>query len=167
VTTPIAPRLFVQRFTVAAGQTATAPVVLDDARLKSVRIVIPDGHAGLTALQIKQGGAPLFPTGADPFIRGNNEDVDFEWDDEVTANGLSLLGTNNDIFGHTWILRFVITDLGNTSPVVIASPQAGAPLPQSALNDIGGLSGTIDTSITPAAADLAALQLAGADSGTG
>lgn len=127
---PVAPRLFNTRFTVAANSTGFAAVTLDDLWLQNIRIVIPDGHAGLTGLQILQSGVVVFPFGDDPFIRGNNEVIDFEWDNEVTAAGLSVSGFNTDVWAHEWLIRWTITDMpAKGTPVTIVSPQAAAIAP--------------------------------------
>lgn len=138
----IAPRMFVTPLTVPAGGVGRITPVLDDVNLKTVRIVIPDGHAGLTALHILQGGVPIFPFGTDPFLRGNDEIIDYEWDSEITANGMAVEGFNGDVWPHTWIIRWILTDLTPATPVVIASPQAGAapdPATIAAVADLAGV----------------------------
>lgn len=154
----VAPRMFVTPFTVSAGLAGSVNVVLDDLWLKTVRIIIPDGHAGLTALQIQQGGVPVFPYGPDPYIRGNDEIVDFEWDNEITANGLSLAGFNTDIFDHSWIIRWTVTDLpAKGSPVVIASPQATP----AAAADIAAVTGLSGAAVAPDSQLAGGLDLSG------
>ena len=128
MTKPIARRMFVTPFTISASAVQGIPVALDDAYLDKVRIIIPPGHSGLTALQIQLSGQPYWPKGADPFIRGDNEIIDYEWGDEIQENAISLLGFNADVFPHTWTLRWELTDLSTqASTATIDSPQLTIP----------------------------------------
>jgi hypothetical protein len=138
-------RVYSQKFTVGAGLIATQAVVLEDAQLDRMEIIIPDGHNGLTALQVQWSGVPAFPFGGlDPFLRGNDEKVTWDARQEVTANGFSLIGFNADIFDHYWLLRFFVSDLPATrSPISIASPQAAAAPTAEDASAVAALSGDL------------------------
>ncbi len=116
-------------FTVPAGTPVaapvTVPVILEDAKLISLRIIIPDGHNALTGLRVTWAGTQVVPYGTGTWIIANSEIIDYDWDDEVTANGLALAGYNTDIFDHSFQLRFTVGDLNTRPPVAISSPLAG------------------------------------------
>jgi len=122
-------RLYETTFTVPALGNATLAVPLEDNNLDTVRIVVPAGHCGLTGLRILWGGMQVVPFGQGTFIVANDEVIDYAWDDQITADGLTLAGFNNDIFPHNFYLRWVISDLqSGGQPVTIVSPQlTGAP----------------------------------------
>jgi hypothetical protein len=107
-------RVYESQFTVPAGTAIAAPVtqplVLEDAHLDTVRVLVPDGHSGLTGLRITWGGVQILPINPGTWIISNDEIFDWPADDEVTANGLSLAGYNTDIYPHTFYLRFQVTD---------------------------------------------------------
>lgn len=127
-------RLYETAFTVPAGTPIAAPftqvVVLEDENLDTVRIVVPDGHAGLTGVAIQWSGVNIAPFGIGTWIVANAEVIDFPYDGEVAQNGLNLAGYNLDVFPHTFYLRWQISDLVTSTPVVIDSAQnQAAPTP--------------------------------------
>jgi hypothetical protein len=123
-------RLYTTQLLVPAGTPQSAPVtaavVLEDATLDSVEIIIPDGHVQLTGIAVLSASAPVVPFALGTFISGNNDRLTFPYAAEVTQNGLTVAGFNNDIYPHTFYLRWQISDR-NTSAVTIVSPQAAAP----------------------------------------
>ena len=124
-------RLYETTFTVAAGTALAAPqlapVALEDASLVSVRIVIPDGHNGLTGLQVRWAGTQVIPFGTGTWITANDEVMDIPWDGEITATGLALAGYNTDVFAHSFYLRWLVEDLAPASTVTVVSAQASGP----------------------------------------
>lgn len=129
-------RVYESQFTVPAGTAIATPasqaVVLEDANLDTVRVLVPDGHSGLTGLRITAGGTQILPINAGTWIISNDEIFDWPADDEVTANGLSLAGYNLDIYPHTFYLRFQVSDR-------IGSPVAGI---QSGQTDLAATAAT-------------------------
>jgi hypothetical protein len=119
-------RVYEAQFTVPAGTAIAAPVsqpvALEDANLDTVRVLVPDGHSGLTGLRITWGGTQILPINAGSWIISNDEIFDWPADEEVTASGLSLTGYNTDIYPHTFYLRFQISSRAD-SPV--AGVQSG------------------------------------------
>lgn len=119
-------RVYESQFTVPAGTAIAAPVsqpvVLEDARLDTVRVLVPDGHSGLTGLRITWGGTQIMPINAGQWIISNDEIFDWPADEEVTANGLSLTGYNTDIYPHTFYLRFQVSDRTGS---LVAGVQSG------------------------------------------
>jgi len=147
-------RLYLSAFTVTAGTLqaapATAAVALEDAWLEAVRIVVPDGHNGLTGLQVRWGGTAVIPAGAGTFLVANDEVMDVPYRDVITTKGLALAGFNTDVFDHTFYLRWTVTDRPAAATAVISSPQAAGP----ATGPPGGVEDL--TSGGPSAEDLAA-----------
>lgn len=140
------PRLYTTQLTVPAGTPiaapVTAPVVLDDLNLDSVEIIIPDGHVQLTGIAITSGGFPVIPFNIGTWISGNNDRLTFDYDAEITANGLTVAGYNLDIYPHTFYLRWQLSRKTAAS-VVIESPQASAvaaPADIAAIADLSGVS---------------------------
>lgn len=125
-------RLYGTTFTVPAGTAIAAPVLaavpLEDNWLESVRIVIPDGHSGLTGLQVRWSGVQVVPYGQGTWITANNEIIDFPWADEITAGGLALAGYNTDVFPHSFWLRWTVADLPAKSTATVVSAQAAGPV---------------------------------------
>lgn len=125
-------RLYETTFTVAAGTAIAAPqllpVALEDAQLESVRIIIPDGHNGLTGLQIQWSGVQVVPFGQGTWITANGEVIDWDWADEITAGGLALAGYNTDVFAHSFYLRWTIADLAAQPTATVVSAQAAGPV---------------------------------------
>lgn len=137
-------RIYTTTFTIPAGTPIATPfvqgVVLDDEHLDRLRIVIPDGPAGLTGLAVTWGGTQIAPYQAGTWVSGNDETIDYDYDGEVTAAGLVLAGYNLDVWPHSFILRWFMSLLTTTSPVVISSAQAAPGAAQTQLRAVAALS---------------------------
>lgn len=103
------------KVTVAAGVAQAAPTSTDisfnPGEIVGIEIQVPDGHAGLTGLQIGSAHQPLIPNTAGAFIIANNETI--EW----TMQGLPDTGNwqafcfNTDRFPHSFYIRFLVVEL--------------------------------------------------------
>lgn len=93
--------------------TLVTPVTtLGDVMLLNWRVLIPDGHAGLTGVQLLQNGVPLVPFGNpnNPYIVGNDIERVFPINVEVDT-GLAVGQINEDIYNHTHYLVFEYTPI--------------------------------------------------------
>ncbi len=148
-------RVYEVQFTVPAGTPIAAPavqpVVLSDANLDTVRVLVPDGHSGLTGLRITWAGTQIMPYNVGTWLISNDEIFDWPADDEITANGLSLAGYNLDIYPHTFYLRFQI-GTRHTSPVAgIQSGQSDLAATAATTADVSQLA-TVNVPATDATA---------------
>ena len=119
-------RLFEGDLTVPAGTPIAAPVSqavqLADAHLVKARILVPDGHSGLTGLRITWSGTQIFPYNTGTWFTSNDEILDWDFDYEITAGGLALAGYNTDVYPHTFYVRFY---LGPRVTNLLAGVQSG------------------------------------------
>ncbi len=148
-------RVYESQFTVPAGTAiaapASQPVVLEDAHLDTVRVLVPDGHSGLTGLRITWGGTQIMPINPGTWIISNDEIFDWPADEDVTANGLSLAGYNLDIYPHTFYLRFQITDRTGSPVAGIQSGQLDLAATAATTADVSQLA-TVNVPVTDATA---------------
>lgn len=161
-------RLYVSQLTVPAATPIAAPVSqkvpLDDINLDKVTVVIPSGHALLTGVAIFWSGVQIAPYITGTWLSGDDETIDFAYDDEITASGLQVVAYNTDAFPHSFLFRWFLSTIQAQTPVTIDSPQAAtAPLPADVAT-IVNLTGTTDASAGLSADDLAALDMTGATS---
>ena len=138
-------RRYETEFTVPAGTAIIAPftqqVALEDNQLDSVRIVVPDGHAGLTGLRIVWSGTQKFPYNTGAWFIANGESLEIPYAEEITESGLSLTGYNLDVYQHIFFLRWQVSDLPTAPPVDISSPQAAGANNAITTTDITNLTG--------------------------
>lgn len=93
--------------------TQVTPVTtLGDVMLLSWRVLIPDGHAGLTGVQLLVNGVPIVPFGNpnNPYVVGNDIERVFPVNTEVDAQ-LAVGQINEDIFNHTHYMIFEYTPI--------------------------------------------------------
>lgn len=119
-------RVYEGDLTVPAGTAIAAPVTqavqLTEGHLAKARILIPPGHSGLTGLRITWSGTQIFPYNTGTWLTSDDEILDWDFDYDVTANGLALTGYNTDIFPHTFYVRFYI---GPRAASPVAGIQSG------------------------------------------
>jgi hypothetical protein len=149
-------RIYEAQFTVPAGTVIAAPVsqpvVLEDANLDTVRVIVPDGHSGLTGLRITWGGVQILPINPGTWVVSNNEIFDWPADEEVTANGLSLTGYNLDVYPHAFYLRFQISDRAGSPVAGIQSGQTDLAATAASTLDVSQLA-AVNVPVASAAAD--------------
>lgn len=108
--------------------TLVTPVPnLGDVMLLTWRVLIPDGHAGLTGVQLLQNNVPIVPFGNpnNPYVVGNDIERVFPINAEVDQ-GLAVGQINEDIYNHTHYMIFEYTPISaanaNTIQTVGAVP---------------------------------------------
>lgn len=94
---------------------------LEDAKLISVTIIVPDGHAGLTGIRLLQAGQEIAPYSNNDWFVSNNEKIDISINEEMTATGLVVQTYNTDFFPHKFWLRALIQDLTASGAAVGAA----------------------------------------------
>lgn len=80
--------------------------------LDKLDVVIPDGHVGLTGIQLLWGGRQAAPYEGAEWITGNDDEVTVDLD-LFTGTGTLVVRTYNtdDTFGHSHHLRAYLSDL--------------------------------------------------------
>lgn len=140
-------RLYTTQFTIPAGTLINAPFsqpqLLDDAMLDEIDITIPPGHAGLTGFRILWSTGQIVPYVQGTWVTGDDENIHIAYGAEITQSGLVLVGYNTDVFNHSFLLRWHVSDLNPANPVIIESPQASTQGAQSDSSSITGLSGVV------------------------
>jgi hypothetical protein len=120
----------VQDITCPANTPVDAPVEvpLDDfgGNLVTIRLVIPDGHAGLTGISFGYGHNPVIPLNAGAFISGNDEPMKFDLRGYPDGVGWSAFVCNLDTQPHTWQVRCEWNDLVSAPAQVSSTPIAPA-----------------------------------------
>lgn len=127
---PTTPANHVEVFevTVPAGTPIASPTTADLdlplADVLGVDIVIPDGHAGLTGIQLLLSGGPALPSVAGTYFRGNDETIAMTLTDQLDAGSWSAAVYNLDSFDHTFDVRFYLNTLS-----IFAESAQPQPLP--------------------------------------
>lgn len=103
----------------AAAQQTPWPLV--DGTLRSIEVVIPSGHSGLTGLAATSQGTQVLPWGASGWIIGDNVTIPVELDYDVAASGLVLNTYNTGFYAHTHYLRAAVDTLAPRSGLVVPS----------------------------------------------
>lgn len=116
--------------TTPAATPQATPVVtalpLEDALLESIRIIIPDGHVGLTGIRLLQAQQQIIPWDNNEYIIGNDRVIDIPFNGEMTVSGLVAHTYNTGTNVHKHFVEVLIKDLPN--PNVLVPTPASAPL---------------------------------------
>jgi hypothetical protein len=114
---------------VAAGTAQAAAVTTDctfqDGVLVRLELDVPDGHAGLTGIQILSAKGQMIPYTAGTFLVAN--DHQFGWDlvGQIDTGSFQVKAFNTDIYPHTFHVRFSVLDFAQ----IPASPAPPAAIP--------------------------------------
>lgn len=141
----------------AQATPVSVPVTLEDAILKGVECVVPDGHCGLTGIRLLQSQQQIFPWANNSYLVANDEKIPIAYDDQIQSSGITAQGFNTDIFDHSFYLRFTITDLPlpGTEPSSSESAPIGIQssfIPEPDAFNIDNI--LAETSVTPDFADV-------------
>jgi len=88
---------------------------LDDGSLISVNLIIPPGHNGLTGFRILMAEQEILPWGSSGWIIGNDRNVNYPVNTEISGTELAIQTYNTDIWQHTHYLEAVLDPLGAVS----------------------------------------------------
>lgn len=92
--------------------------------VRTMQIIVPPGHNGLTGLAIAQAHQVIIPASGSTWIIGDDDKIDWPLDGYLDADTWSAFAYNLDpVYPHSWYLRMLVDEL--QSPV---SPGA-SPIP--------------------------------------
>lgn len=98
--------------TVAAGTLETAPAItalaLPRADLERVDIVVPSGHSGQTGIALALAQQQVIPFEDGTWIQADDESISLPLDDYPESGQWSALAFNDDVFAHSFYLRFLL-----------------------------------------------------------
>lgn len=108
-------RLYLFSTFTPAGTPQNAPVStpfpLEDAVIDRVRIIIPDGHVGVTGIRLLQSQQQVVPWANNQYLVGNDRVIDIPFDNEIGASGLQAQTYNTGINDHHHYVEIVVKDL--------------------------------------------------------
>jgi hypothetical protein len=103
------------KVTVAAGVAQAAPAATDisfnPGEVVGIEIDIPDGHSGLTGLQIASAHQPIIPFTAGAFLIGNDDKIEWTMQGLPDTGNWQALCFNTDRFPHSFYIRFLVVEL--------------------------------------------------------
>lgn len=167
-------RYYNQVITAVAGTTPAAPtsvaLTLETNHLDRIEIDVPDGHDRQTGVRILSNGTVIVPFSLNDWIVANDHYFTIPFDDDITIGDLVIQAYNQDVFDHSFYLRFVVANMTvplaanvvSASGTVSVTPGAVA-----AVADLSAVPPPVDTTLPPvpataplSAADLAELEAA-------
>lgn len=149
-------RIYPVTFVVSLGVQPVFPVTqtvpLEDALLVSIELLVPPGPSGFTGLRVRSSRQQIIPWGSSDWIIADNYHYTFPVNEEIGSRSISVQGYNQDVYDHTFYLRFLIRTITkgqSASPIDAAIPLAGliqsgfssdTPLPSSGGGSLSGIS---------------------------
>jgi hypothetical protein len=136
-------RLYPATVTVPANTAIAAPftqaIPLEDGKLVSIRLVIPDGHAGLTGIRFTRAGTQIVPYSQTvSWIISNDDKIEIPYDGDMSVTGMVAVAYNTDIFSHSFYVLCRVDDPPPPPAVSVdAATASTVPAPPDA--DVGGL----------------------------
>jgi hypothetical protein len=111
---------------VPAGTAQESPLVTDldmPARVvRGVRVRIPPGPAGLVGWALGSAGERVLPWGADQWIVGDDEAIDWPLSQQIDSGAWQLQAYNLGAFDHTLYVTFLLDLPGSSSTLPSTSP---------------------------------------------
>jgi hypothetical protein len=99
---------------VPAGTAKAAPLETPtpfaQGEVVGVTIIIPDGHNGLTGIQLAVAHAQALPYTRGAWIVGNDDEVAFDTVGYPNNGAWSVFAYNVDAFPHTFHVRYEVAD---------------------------------------------------------
>lgn len=116
--------------TVPAGTPKATPVsvatAIPQGAVIGLDLIIPDGHAGLTGIQLYVAGGLALPTTIGQWISGNNDVIKIPLAGLPETGAWSAKAYNLGKYAHSFLLRFYIDNL---APYRQAQEEQRAPDP--------------------------------------
>jgi hypothetical protein len=165
-------RYYNQAITAPAGTTPAAPaavaLTLETNHLDRIEIDVPDGHDRQTGIRILSNGTVIVPFSLNDWIVANNHYFTIPFDDDITTGDLVLQAYNQDVFDHTFYVRFVMANSAIPLAAGVVSTAGTVTLPPATADQVAQLAAAptaADAGPPPvlAGADLALLGGAPAD----
>lgn len=88
--------------------------------VEQLEIVVPDGHAGDTGLQLAYAGQVVVPIDPTTFLVANDERIVWPVDGFLDGGVWSAVVFNTDVFDHTFFLRYLVNE--NAPPAQSVTP---------------------------------------------
>lgn len=111
----LADRVEVFTIVVPASTTSASPYSQDlemrAGELVGVELVIPDGHLGLTGIQLAIDGQAVIPATRGAYIVGNDDVIEWPLGGFPTGGQWQAVAYNTDVFAHTFYVRLLLTEL--------------------------------------------------------
>jgi hypothetical protein len=98
------------------------PLGFDGGILRVIRIVIPDGHAGLTGIALGYGGNPTIPFSLQAYYSGNDREVIIAYTDNVPGVSWSAFLCNGDLQVHSWEVDMDFDEINVTNASTLVGP---------------------------------------------
>lgn len=114
------------RVAVPAGTLQANPQVTDLAmparEVRSVRIRIPPGPAGLVGFALASAGTPVIPWGAGQWIVADDEVIDWPLEGQIDSGAWQLIAYNTGVFAHTLYVTFLLDLPGQRNGLALVAP---------------------------------------------
>lgn len=102
--------------TVAPGTTLAMDI--GRCEIETVRVIIPDGHCGLTSLSLEYAGITVLPFGpVGGVLKGNDHDWTFPFGDFEVGAPITCRTLNADVYDHGWEIHFIVHQIPLPPPV--------------------------------------------------
>jgi hypothetical protein len=112
---------------VAPSNPTVVALGFDGGIVLAMRIVIPDGHAGLTGIALGYGGNATVPFGALAYYSGNDREIILRYTDNQPGVAWSAFLCNGDTQPHGWEIDFDLSDaLTSNAPTLITPVSTSA-----------------------------------------
>jgi hypothetical protein len=90
--------------------------------VRVVRIVIPDGHSGLTGIALGYGNNNVLPSGNQAFYSGNDRNIVLDYIDGQQGVAWQAIVCNLDTIAHAWEVNFDGDTLSDNAPTPVIVP---------------------------------------------
>lgn len=124
---PPANRIEKWSVTIPANTPSSSPTTTDvsvaDGYLQRVDVTIPDGHNGLTGLQLLGANGQLIPYTLGEYLVGNDQELAFDMVGVIDTGSFQVRAFNGGLFQHTFYGLFYMLDFAyQTSSTTPAAP---------------------------------------------
>jgi hypothetical protein len=126
---PVANRIEAFAVTVTAGTAKTSAATTDvsflDGIVQRIELDVPDGHFGLTGIQILSAHAQAIPYTFGDYIVADGHDFGWDLVGQIDTGSWQVKCFNTDVYDHTFYLRFSVLDFAyapSTAPLPALAP---------------------------------------------
>lgn len=96
----------------AKAAAVTTDVSFQDGIVQWIELTVPDGHFGLTGIQILSANGQAIPYTFGEYIVADDYTKTFDLVGQIDTGSWQAKCYNTDIFDHTFYLRFGVLDFG-------------------------------------------------------
>lgn len=112
---------------VPANTPSSAPITTDisvlDGLLQRVEVTVPDGHNGLTGIQILAAEAQLLPATFGTYLVANDQTITVDTVGVIDTGSFQAKCFNGGVFNHTFYVRLFMLDFAQVAqPSTPAAP---------------------------------------------